>query len=110
MRHPARNAASHHPCRRRAASRALRWRQGLHRSRSLGDRLAAAAVDPPHRIDHLLGHTVELAFDLRIEPAFASAPIDDVLGKLVAWILEGENLVGTFCRDPRKAKSFLVLA
>src|SRR6516225_7992683 len=101
MRRPARNAASHRPCRRQAASRALQWRRSLRCSRSwsLGDQLAAAAIDPAHRIDHLLGHAVELAFDVRIEPTLASTPIDDALRELVAWILESENFVGALCLD-----------
>src|SRR5215467_1240362 len=112
MRHRARNAASHRPCRRQAASRTSRWCRSSRRSRSwsLGDQLAAAAVDPAHRIDHLLGHTVEPAFDVRVEPTLGCAPIDDALRELVAWIVEGENLVGTLCLDSSKAKCFLVLA
>ena len=57
------------------------------------DELAALAVDPPHRVDHLVVGTLELALDRGIKPALGPAPVDDLLRKFLARTRERVDLV-----------------
>jgi hypothetical protein len=58
--------------------------------------LPGLAIDAPHGVEHASRLTVELALDVRVQPALAAAPIDDPLRKFVDRALESEEFTVAF--------------
>src|SRR6185437_10520605 len=119
IRCPEQNAAARRPCPRRAIARTARWPGSQHQpsrnpeAQSVADDRAGLTVNPAHREDDLLVRSLDLAFDRRIEPAFAGMAIDDALWIFDPWqrIDEGEHLVAARGRRlPGEAESRFVLA
>src|SRR5262249_61814752 len=102
-----RTGAAHCPSPRRATARDLR---GQRARTSLLQQSLGRAVDVLHRIHDIASRDSGLADDLRVEPAFLPAAIDEALRKFVHHVGEGKGLAAVLVRNVAKPERDLALA